>query len=123
MRNRLPQTTEPHQRTSHGDAPQPGGRPLRARLIETTMPRPRLFSRWSRRSSPCQARTFHARRQIESKLNDRKIHAWVADPNVPDSRKGEYFDLPDEDDISNRTVIKKAPRLVQPSAKACSAIR
>ncbi|MCZ6836714.1 MAG: bL17 family ribosomal protein, partial [Planctomycetota bacterium] len=30
--------------------------------------------------------TYGARRRIEAKLNDRLIHGWVADSNVPDSR-------------------------------------
>jgi large subunit ribosomal protein L17 len=59
---------------------------------------------------------LNARRQIESKLNDRFIHTWVADSNVPDSRKhSDYFDLPDADQIEfNRYgEVRKAPRLVQ----------
>ena len=85
--------------------------------IETTMPKAKAVQ-------PCGEKlitiakqdSFHARRQLESKLNDRKIHAWVADPNVPDSRKeNPYFDLPSEEDIKfNRYgEVKKAPRLVQ----------
>lgn len=60
--------------------------------------------------------TLQARRQIESKLNDRRIHGWVADPNVPDARKDNpFFDLPDADDIEfNRFgELRKAPRLIQ----------
>ncbi len=60
--------------------------------------------------------TLHARRQIQSKLNDRKVHAWVADPNVPDARKdNRYFQLPDKGEIEfNRYgEVRKAPRLVQ----------
>ena len=60
--------------------------------------------------------TLQARRQIESKLNDRRIHGWVADPNVPDARKDSpFFDLPDADDIEfNRFgELRKAPRLIQ----------
>ncbi len=60
--------------------------------------------------------SLRARRQIEAKLNDRRIHGWVADPNVPDSRKDNaYFALPDADDIEfNRYgELRKAPRLVQ----------
>ena len=57
-----------------------------------------------------------ARRRIEAKLNDRKIHGWVADSNVPDARKDNpYFDLPEAGEIEfNRYgEIRKAPRLVQ----------
>ncbi len=60
--------------------------------------------------------TFRARRRIEARLNDRRIHSWVADDNVPDARKDNpYFDLPDADDIEfNRYgEVRKAPRLVQ----------
>lgn len=60
--------------------------------------------------------TLQARRQIVSKINDRRIHGWVADPNVPDARKDNpFFDLPDADDIEfNRFgELRKAPRLIQ----------
>ena len=59
---------------------------------------------------------FNARKRIEQLINDRKIHAWVADPNVPDSHKTNvHFDLPSEDAIEfNRFgEVRKAPRLVQ----------
>lgn len=59
---------------------------------------------------------LRARRLIESRLNDRKIHTWVADPNVGEMKKDNvYFDLPAEDDIEfNRYGdVRKAPRLVQ----------
>ncbi|MCH2149712.1 MAG: 50S ribosomal protein L17, partial [Phycisphaerales bacterium] len=85
--------------------------------IETTLPKAKAVQPFVEKLiTLAKQGTFHARRQIEAKLNDRKIHAWVADPNVPDSRKeNAYFDLPDEDDISfNRYgEVKKAPRLVQ----------
>jgi large subunit ribosomal protein L17 len=60
--------------------------------------------------------TLSARRQIERKLNDRKVHVWVADPNVKDWKKdNQYFELPDSDAIEfNRYgETRKAPRLVQ----------
>ncbi len=85
--------------------------------IETTLPKAKAVQPFVEKLiTLAKQGTFHARRQIEAKLNDRKIHAWVADPNVPDSRKeNAYFDLPDADDISfNRYgEVKKAPRLVQ----------
>ena len=55
-------------------------------------------------------------KRIEQLINDRKIHSWVADPNVPDSAKhNDHFDLPNEADIEfNRYgEVRKAPRLVQ----------
>ena len=60
--------------------------------------------------------TLSARRQIEQKLNDRKVHVWVADPNVKDWKKdNQYFELPDASAIEfNRYgETRKAPRLVQ----------
>ena len=85
--------------------------------IETTMPKAKAVQPLVEKIiTLAKQGSFHARRQIESKLNDRKIHAWVADPNVPDSSKeNPYFDLPDADDIKfNRYgEVKKAPRLVQ----------
>jgi large subunit ribosomal protein L17 len=59
---------------------------------------------------------LQSRRLIESKINDRMIHAWVADPNVPDDRKDNaYFELPEADSIEfNRYgELRKSPRLVQ----------
>jgi len=56
-----------------------------------------------------------ARRQITRKLNDRKVHVWVADPNVKDWKKDNaFFELPAKDDIEfNRYgETRKAPRLV-----------
>lgn len=85
--------------------------------IETTMPKAKAVQPFVEKIiTLAKQGSFHARRQLESKLNDRKIHAWVADPNVPDSRKeNPYFELPDADDIKfNRYgEVKKAPRLVQ----------
>ncbi len=85
--------------------------------IETTMPKAKAVQPFVEKIiTLAKQGTFNARRQIESRLNDRKIHSWVADPNVPDSRKeNPYFDLPDEGDIAfNRYgEVKKAPRLVQ----------
>jgi len=57
-----------------------------------------------------------ARRRLESMLNDRRIHGWVADPNVRAEKKdNEYFELPAEEDITlNRYgELKKAPRLIE----------
>ena len=59
--------------------------------------------------------TLASRRLIERTLTDRMIHAWVADSNVPESRKdNRWFDLPSPSDIKfNRYGdLKKAPRLV-----------
>lgn len=60
--------------------------------------------------------TFRARRLIESKINDRKVHVFVADPNVKDWKKdNRFFTLPDAGEVEfNRYgEVRKAPRLVQ----------
>ncbi len=85
--------------------------------IETTLPKAKAVQPFVEKIiTTAKKGTFSARRQIESRLTDRKIHAWVADPNVPDSRKDNpYFELPSESDIEfNRFgEVRKAPRLVQ----------
>lgn len=85
--------------------------------IRTTMPKAKAVQPFVEKIiTTAKKGTLHARRQIESKINDRKIHSWVADPNVPDEHKDNvYFDLPDESDIEHNRYgeVRKAPRLVQ----------
>lgn len=85
--------------------------------IETTLPKAKAVQPFIEKIiTTAKKGTFTARRQIESRLTDRSIHSWVANPNVPDSRKdNQYFDLPDPGDIQfNRYgEVRKAPRLVQ----------
>lgn len=60
--------------------------------------------------------TFRARRLIERRINDRKVHVWVADPNVKDWKKdNRFFTLPDAGEVEfNRYgEVRSAPRLVQ----------
>lgn len=60
--------------------------------------------------------TFRARRQIERRINDRKVHVWVADPNVKDWKKDNaFFMLPNASEVEfNRYgEVRSAPRLVQ----------
>jgi len=60
--------------------------------------------------------TFRARRLIERRINDRKVHVWVADPNVKDWKKDNpYFTLPDAGEVEYNRYgeVRKAPRLVQ----------
>jgi large subunit ribosomal protein L17 len=58
-----------------------------------------------------------ARRAVESRINDRAVFAWVADPNTKDEKKNlhQLWDLPAADTIEfNRYgELRKAPRLVQ----------
>ncbi len=85
--------------------------------IETTLPKAKAVQPFIEKIITIAKKgTYRARRRIEAKLNDRVIHSWVADPNVPDARKdNSYFDLPDQSDIEfNRYgEVRKAPRLVQ----------
>lgn len=85
--------------------------------IETTMPKAKAVQPFVEKIiTIAKQGGFTSRRRIESMLNDRKIHAWVADPNVKDEHKDNaYFELPDAEDIKfNRYGdVKKAPRLVQ----------
>jgi large subunit ribosomal protein L17 len=85
--------------------------------IETTLPRAKAVQPFIERIITIAKKGgLAARRQIESRLTDRKVHVWVADPNVPDRRKtNDYFELPDADQIEfNRYgEVRKAPRLIQ----------
>jgi large subunit ribosomal protein L17 len=85
--------------------------------VETTLPKAKAVQPFVERIiTIAKQGTFRARRQIESRINDRRIHGWVADDNVPDARKDNpWFDLPDAGEIAfNRYgEIRKAPRLVQ----------
>lgn len=85
--------------------------------IETTMPKAKAVQPFVEKLITLAKRgDFHSRRLLESKLNDRRIHVWVADPAVPDERKtNDFFDLPAESEIEfNRYgAVRKAPRLVQ----------
>lgn len=85
--------------------------------IETTLPKAKAVQPFVEQIITIAKKGgFTARRRLESMVNDRLIHSWVADPNVPDQKKDNpYFDLPDVSDIEfNRYgEVRKAPRLVQ----------
>jgi large subunit ribosomal protein L17 len=85
--------------------------------IETTLPKAKAVQPFVEKIITIAKRGgFNSRKRIEQMINDRKIHSWVADPNVPDSAKqNDHFDLPSESDIEfNRYgEVRKAPRLVQ----------
>lgn len=85
--------------------------------IETTMPKAKAVQPFVEKIITIAKKGgLQSRRRIEARLNDRHIHAWVADSNVPESRKdNRYFDLPSADSIEfNRYgELRKAPRLVQ----------
>jgi len=85
--------------------------------IETTLPKAKAVQPFVEKIiTVAKGGGFNARRRIEQMINDRKIHVWVADPNVPDSRKqNDFFDLPNESEMEfNRYGdVRKAPLLVQ----------
>jgi large subunit ribosomal protein L17 len=85
--------------------------------IETTLPKAKAVQPFVEKIITIAKRGgYNSRKRIEQLINDRKIHSWVADPNVPDSAKhNDHFDLPSESDIEfNRYgEVRKAPRLVQ----------
>ena len=85
--------------------------------IKTTLPKAKAVQPFVEKIITIARRgNFLARRRIEARLNDRMIHSWVADDNVPDARKDNpFFDLPESGDIEfNRYgEVRKAPRLVQ----------
>ena len=85
--------------------------------IETTMPKAKAVLPFVEKIiTTAKQGTLHARRQIEAKINDRHIHVWVSDENVPDSAKeNDFFELPEASDIEfdRNSEVRKAPRLVQ----------
>ncbi|MCA9285159.1 MAG: 50S ribosomal protein L17 [Phycisphaerales bacterium] len=86
--------------------------------IETTLPKAKAVQPFVEKLiTMAKRRGLTTRRQIESKLNDRRIHAWVADPNVKreDKKTNPHFELPEPSEIEfNRYgELRKAPRLVQ----------
>ncbi len=86
--------------------------------IETTMPKAKAVQPFVEKLITLAKKNpgLHGRRRVEAQLNDRKLFAWLADPNVPDEKKSnDHFDLPDASKIEfNRYgEVRKAPRLVQ----------
>ena len=86
--------------------------------IETTLPKAKAAQSFVEKliTTAKKSRGLAGRRQLEARLNDRKVFTWMVDPNVPEEKKlNAYFDLPSEDQIEfNRYgEIRKAPRLVQ----------
>ena len=85
--------------------------------IETTLPKAKAVQPFVERLiTIARSGGLTARRRLEAMLGDRKVHVWVADPEVSDARKDNpYFELPDADQIEfNRYGdVRKAPRLVQ----------
>ena len=85
--------------------------------IETTLPKAKAVQRYVEKLiTMAKTRNLANRRQITSKLTDRKVFAWVADPNVKESRKtSPFWSLPEQGEIEfNRYgEVRKAPRLIE----------
>ena len=85
--------------------------------IETTPAKAKAVQRYVEKLiTMARKKDLATRRRIIARLTDRKVFAWVADPNVKAARKNSpYWDLPKEDEIEfNRYgELRKAPRLVE----------
>jgi large subunit ribosomal protein L17 len=85
--------------------------------IETTLPKAKAVQRYVEQIiTMARTKSLATRRQIESKLTDRRVFAWVAYDSVPEARKSSpHWDLPAASDIEfNRYgELRKAPRLVE----------
>jgi large subunit ribosomal protein L17 len=85
--------------------------------IETTLPKAKAVRPFVERIITIARKGgLHARREVTARLADRRIHAWVDDPAVPDSRKDNpYFELPEPSAIRRNRYgeLRQAPRLVQ----------
>ena len=85
--------------------------------IETTMAKAKAVQPFVEKLiTAAKSKTLATRRLLQSRLNDRKVFAWVADPNVPEARKtSDFWELPSADAIEfNRYgELRKSPRLIQ----------
>ena len=85
--------------------------------IETTMAKAKMVQPFVEKLiTTAKQRTLASRRQVTARLPDRKVFAWIADPNVPEARKSsEFWELPAAESIEfNRYgEVRKAPRLVE----------
>jgi len=85
--------------------------------IETTMAKAKMVQPFVEKLiTTAKQKTLASRRQVTARLPDRKVFAWIADPNVPEARKSsEFWELPAAESIEfNRYgEVRKAPRLVE----------
>jgi len=85
--------------------------------IETTLPKAKAVQPFVEKLiTIAKRRGLTSRRQLRSRINDRAVHAWVADPNVKSERKqNQWWELPKESEIEfNRYgELRKAPRLIE----------
>jgi len=87
--------------------------------ITTTMPKAKAVQPFVEELITIAKRgTLAARRELTSRLTDRKVFAWVADPNTRDETKAaqaRLWELPaaDEVEFNRYGEVRKAPRLIQ----------
>jgi large subunit ribosomal protein L17 len=85
--------------------------------IETTLPKAKAVQRYVEKIiTMAKTKNLATRRELTSRLTDRKVFAWVADPNVKEGRKtSQFWDLPAASEIEfNRYgELRKAPRLIE----------
>jgi large subunit ribosomal protein L17 len=85
--------------------------------IETTMPKAKAVQGYAEKLiTLAKNKNLNTRRQIVSRLTDRKIFAWADDPMVPDERKqNAFFETPAEGELKRNRYgdLTKAPRLVE----------
>lgn len=84
--------------------------------IVTTLPKARAVQPFVEKLiTIARHRSLAARRQLTSRLNDRAVFAWIADPKVSESRKSsEHWTMPaaSEVEFNRYGELRKAPRLV-----------
>lgn len=84
--------------------------------IVTTLPKARAVQPYVERLiTIARKRTLASRRQITSRLTDRSVFAWVADPKVKEEHKtSEFWSMPaaSEVEFNRYGELRKAPRLV-----------
>jgi large subunit ribosomal protein L17 len=85
--------------------------------IETTLPKAKAVQRYVEKIiTMAKTKSLATRREVTSKLTDRKVFAWIADPNVKEARKSSpFWQLPAANEIEfNRYgELRKAPRLIE----------
>lgn len=85
--------------------------------IETTLPKAKAVQPFVEKIiTLAKRKNLHARRQIEARINDRKIFTWLRDSSMSAAKKrNAFFDLPDESaiELNRYGEVRKAPRLVE----------
>ncbi len=85
--------------------------------IETTLPKAKAVQRYVEKIiTMAKTKSLANRREVTSKLTDRKVFGWIADPNVKEARKtSQFWQLPAASEIEfNRYgELRKAPRLIE----------